>query len=357
MKKLISSLMILTIFSICIPSVFASDVISRADAFALIWKSTGRPVEQTRETPYSDTKKGSNGYEEITYAKARGLLSDEQEKFYPEYPVSPSDALRWIFRTRSVEPILDDGTRELSELPDIATTPALAAHYGISYNHEAESMTREELLTLMQSVDDALRSEVHESSLYSEKFHGKGTAFGETFDMNALTAAHRTFPHNTLVRVTNIDNGKSVTVRINDRGPYVQGRDLDLSLAAFTSIAERSLGKINVRLERLGDTNFVRRCNDDRFQRRITRDVILNPGIPHSFQLGATLHLTSDSPFVIRNTWYPDGTETGVQTWITGEEAFEMTPSITGIYRFLMGTKNGRQREMKMEVFECGAVF
>lgn len=353
MKKIISTLMILTVFSVSTPSAFAEDSISRADAFALIWRSTSRPVEQTREPPYIDVNKGSHGYEEITYAKARGILSDEQEKFYPEYPVSPSDALRWIFRTRSVEPIHDDGTRELSELPDIATTPALAEHYGISYNPEAASMTREELLALMQSVDDALALEVHESSLYSEKFHGKGTAFGETFDMNALTAAHRTLPHNTLVRVTNIDNNKSVTVRINDRGPYVQGRDIDLSLGAFTSIAERSLGKINVRFERLGDVNVVRRCNDDRFQRRITRDVILNPGIPHSFQLGATLHLTSDSPFVIRNTWYPDGTAADMQTWITGEEAYEMTPSIAGVYRFLMGTKNGREREMKMEVFDC----
>lgn len=353
MRHALSAALIFVVFSAAVPPANAADSVSRRDAFSLIWKSTSRPAESTRETPYIDVKKGSAGYEEITYAKARGILSDEQDHFYPDSPVSPSDALRWILRTRSVEPVREDGSRVRSELPEIADVPALAELYGVAYDHEGESMTRDQLIALMKNVDDALQSEVHEVSLYAEDFQGAGTAFGEKFDMNALTAAHRTFPYNTLVRVTNVDNGKTVVVRINDRGPFVNGRDMDLSLAAFTSIAERSLGKINVRFERLGDVNIVRRCNDDRFQRRIVRDVVLSPGIPHSFQLGATLRLTSPSPFVVRNVWYPDGTETGVQTWVTKDEAFEMRPSVTGVYRFLMGAKDGRGREMRMEVVDC----
>ncbi len=337
-----------------VPVVHAQEsAVSRRDAFVQIWRSTSRPAEKTNEKPYADVPKSDAGYAEITYAKARGLLDDTQEKFYPDSKATPSDALRWIFRTRSVEPLDVDGDRILSKLPDAAQVPALAEHYGISYDAEAESMTREQLLSLMQLVDSKLAAEEHEVSLYSEKFHGKGTAFGEGFDMWAMTAAHRTFPGNTLVKVTNVANGKTVTVRINDRGPYVQGRDMDLSLGAFTTIAERSKGKIMATFERLGDVNQVLRCNDDRHQRRIVKDVILNPGIPHSFALGGKLQLSSTSSFVVRDIIYPDGTHTGVQTWVTDGETFDLEPSVTGLYRFMMGTKSGRIREMRMDVVDC----
>lgn len=74
------------------------------------------------------------------------------------------------------------------------------------------------------------------SSYYADDFHGKKTANGEKFDMNSLTAAHPRIRFNTLLKVTNLDNGKSVIVRVNDRGPYVGGRILDLSRAAAQKI-------------------------------------------------------------------------------------------------------------------------
>jgi len=70
------------------------------------------------------------------------------------------------------------------------------------------------------------------ASYYADEFHGRTTSNGETYDMNALTAAHRTLPFNSRVRVTNRENGKSVVVRINDRGPFKGDRVIDLSLAA-----------------------------------------------------------------------------------------------------------------------------
>lgn len=354
MKRLTSAFIVAAFLVSMFPaSARAADTVTRRDGFVQIWHSTSRPVKKTNEPPYADVPKSDAGYAEITYAKARGLLDDSQENFYPDSPMTPSDALRWIFRTRSVEPIDADGDRLLSKLPDPEQVPALAEHYGISYDAEGASMTQEQLLALMREVDDKLKDEVHEVSFYSEKFHGKGTAFGEGFDMWAMTAAHRTFPGNTLVKVTNVENGKSVTVRINDRGPYIQGRDMDLSLGAFLTLAERSRGKINATFERLGDSDKVQRCNDDRFQRRIVKDVILNPGIPHSFPLGGRLRLSSQSPFVVRNIVYPDGVHTGVQVWVTEGETFELEPSVTGMYRFMMGTKTGRVREMRMEVLDC----
>lgn len=353
-KLFLSLLFFVALSALTSPSVaFAADAVTRRDAFVQIWRSTSRPVGSFSEKAYIDVPKGSEGYGEITYAKARGLLSDEQDAFYPDAPATPSDVLRWIFRTRSVEKIDAEGHHVLTELPEAEDIPALAQFYGISYDPEGTSITQDQMLLLMREIDAALEKEEHEVSLYSEKFHGKGTAFGESFNMNALTAAHRTYPHNTLVKVTNVENGKSVTVRINDRGPYVVGRDMDLSLASFTTIAERSKGKIMARFERQGDSNVVLRCKDDRFQRRITRDVILDKGIPHNFPLGGKLRLTSTEPFVIRNLIYPDGTETGTQTWVTKGEVFELAPSITGLYSLWMGTKLGRVREMTMMVVDC----
>lgn len=81
---------------------------------------------------------------------------------------------------------------------------------------------------------------------------GQTTANGETFNPDALTAAHKTWAFNTRVRVTNPTNGKSVVVRINDRGPYVNGRCIDLSRGAFQAIASLSQGELNVRYEILG---------------------------------------------------------------------------------------------------------
>lgn len=87
------------------------------------------------------------------------------------------------------------------------------------------------------------------ASYYGKRFHGRRTANGERFNMNAMTAAHKTLPFGTKVRVTNPRNGRSVTVRINDRGPYAHGRVIDLSRAAAQRIGIIQAGHARVRLE------------------------------------------------------------------------------------------------------------
>ena len=87
------------------------------------------------------------------------------------------------------------------------------------------------------------------ASYYADAHHGRRTANGERFDMHALTAAHRTLPFGTRVKVTNLDNGRSVVVRINDRGPYVEGRVIDLSQAAARELRFLDRGTTRVRLE------------------------------------------------------------------------------------------------------------
>lgn len=87
------------------------------------------------------------------------------------------------------------------------------------------------------------------ASYYGPGFHGRRTANGERFDMHAMTAAHRTLPFGTLVKVTNLSNGKSTVVRVNDRGPYVGNRVIDLSVAAAKEIGSTGSGTARVNLE------------------------------------------------------------------------------------------------------------
>ena len=87
------------------------------------------------------------------------------------------------------------------------------------------------------------------ASYYGGQHHGKKTANGEIFNMNKLTAAHRSLPFGTQVKVTNLSNQRSVVVRINDRGPYYQGRIIDLSLAAAERLEMVKSGIAKVKVE------------------------------------------------------------------------------------------------------------
>ncbi len=92
------------------------------------------------------------------------------------------------------------------------------------------------------------------ASWYGEPFHGRATASGEIYDMHQLTAAHKELPLGTVVKVRNLENGKTVTVRVNDRGPFVKGRIIDLSLGAAKQISMVGPGtaKVEMTVVRLG---------------------------------------------------------------------------------------------------------
>lgn len=90
------------------------------------------------------------------------------------------------------------------------------------------------------------------ASWYGKDFHGRKTSNGETYDMYAMTAAHKTLPMNVSLKVTNLDNGRSTVVRVNDRGPFVKSRILDLSYAAANELGVVGPGTAPVRIEALG---------------------------------------------------------------------------------------------------------
>jgi rare lipoprotein A len=93
-----------------------------------------------------------------------------------------------------------------------------------------------------------------EASWYGPGFHGKKTASGEIFDQGKFTAAHRTFPLGSRAKVTHLENGKSIEVEINDRGPYVNGRIIDLSRAAARALGILEDGVARVRVELIPDS-------------------------------------------------------------------------------------------------------
>ncbi len=98
-------------------------------------------------------------------------------------------------------------------------------------------------------TEKASNEKAGKASWYGPGFHGKLTANGERYNMNGITAAHKTLKFGTKVKITNVENGKSIVVRINDRGPYTKGRQFDLSKGAFRRIASISAGVIKIKYE------------------------------------------------------------------------------------------------------------
>jgi rare lipoprotein A len=94
-------------------------------------------------------------------------------------------------------------------------------------------------------------AQIGRASFYGPGFHGRTTASGETFDQVALTAAHRTLEFGSVLRVTNLANGAAVVVTVNDRGPYVRGRVIDLSMGAARALGFLRQGTARVRIEQI----------------------------------------------------------------------------------------------------------
>jgi rare lipoprotein A len=102
-------------------------------------------------------------------------------------------------------------------------------------------------------AEDFAYTETGVASWYGPKFHGKSTANGDVFDMNELTAAHRTLPMPSMVRVTNLRNGRSLKLLVNDRGPFAHGRIIDVSRRAAQLLGFKSQGTTRVRVEIVPD--------------------------------------------------------------------------------------------------------
>jgi rare lipoprotein A len=117
--------------------------------------------------------------------------------------------------------------------------------------NEDEITVNEELSNFNNSIIKYVDKGEMTASWYGRKFHGRKTANGEVYNQMAFTAAHKNLRFGTLLRVTNPDNNQSVIVRINDRGPYIRGRELDLSKASASALGLVQKGVAKVRVEQL----------------------------------------------------------------------------------------------------------
>jgi rare lipoprotein A len=156
------------------------------------------------------------------------------------------------------------------------------------------------------------------ASWYGKKFHGRKTSNGETYDMYAMTAAHKTLPMNVHLKVTNLNNGRSTMVRVNDRGPFVRSRIIDLSYTAAKELGVVGPGTAPVRIEALGYRNKTQSGTAPTYRQPASYDIG-----PFMLQVGA---------FTIKENAYRlseklkaiYGSSTVVEGWVNGQKFYRV---------------------------------
>ncbi len=242
--------------------------INRAEALKMLTLASGvftlEEVEnaeitddEEKKRPFTDTPVSAWYTVYLKAAKDAGIIDGyEDGSFRPEETINLAEALKIFFESfdNIVYPNIEDYLFNDTPLDAWFTKyTAYAASKGIINVYDSNTINPEQGLTrgyLAEIIYRKLMSEqgydFGKATFYGSAVQGYGTASGETFDMNLFTAAHKTLPFGTIVEVTNLANGKSVEVKINDRGPYGPGRVIDLSSSAFAEIASLSTGVISV---------------------------------------------------------------------------------------------------------------
>lgn len=162
-------------------------------------------------------------------------------------------ALTFAIAPTDSAPVSVGGFFGSSQVEDTAIPVRVASHVDTS-STAADSIVTDSIAAIIPIEPRPVAAEViaeGQASFYGSGFAGRPTANGERFDPTEMTAAHRTLPFGTRVRVTNVRNGQDVIVRINDRGPFHGNRIIDLSRAAASEIGMVSSGVARVRIERL----------------------------------------------------------------------------------------------------------
>ena len=146
----------------------------------------------------------------------------------------------------------------------IVSTYLLSAHCAVSPKYHSSHFPRRSSTAASKSAPKELLNAptlftvVGTASWYGPKFHGRKTANGEIFDMNKISAAHKKFPLGTWLRVTNLKNYRKILVRVNDRGPFVEGRILDLSKKSAENLGfiQGGLTEVKIQVLRWGSNRY-----------------------------------------------------------------------------------------------------
>lgn len=239
--------------------------ITRAEALKVITLSTGKIMEEElnsivlpEEPIFTDVDETAWYINYLFIAKAKEVING-----YPDGSFRPNDQINLVETLKIYFECLNN-----MEYPDPSTLTfidvnpegwyakyvayaAAVETLDISAKNEIfpdKKMTRGDFAEIIYRLKNSYENgyKFGKATFYGKAVHGNGTASGETFSMYEFTAAHKTLPFGTFVKVTNLSNGKTVEVKINDRGPFGAGRVIDLSSAAFEELAPLGTGIINV---------------------------------------------------------------------------------------------------------------
>lgn len=243
------------------------DDVNRAEALKMLTIASGLfkgseidALEAEEARPFTDTPSSAWYTNYISAAKNEGIVNGYPDgSFKPEQTVTLAESLKIFFEALGNIEYLEDVSEHLyndtSETDWFVNYTAYAASKGIVNIYSTNTMSPNQDMSrgyLGEVIYRSLTADKYlfgKATYYGSALQGNFTASGEIFDMYKMTAAHKTLPLGTIVNVTNLANGKSIEVKINDRGPYGPGRIIDLSEAAFGEIASHSTGVINAQVE------------------------------------------------------------------------------------------------------------
>jgi rare lipoprotein A len=187
------------------------------------------------------------------------------------------------------------------------------------------------------------------ASWYGRQFHGRKTANGEVFNMYAMTAAHKTLPMNTMLLVRNLDNGRQTVVRVNDRGPFVKGRVIDLSYGAANELAMVRSGVASIEIIAMGEAPGPVRAGADRPRRLVHQD--FNRG-DYFVQVGSFLdrNIAERTARMLMNK----GAEVVIQPYITSGQTYYRVQIYAGR---LLQTARSFERQLVQDGFPGAFLF
>lgn len=236
--------------------------VSRVEALKMILEASGRIETMTgneNEAPFEDMDSEAWYVPYVNYGYEEGFISgDDNGDLRPDASINRAEALKILLFATNKAYELPEGSDDtwFSAYLDYAIENALLVPDSSgNYTPEA-SLTRGELCELLyrfQNHPYTGEVEFGVATYYGYSFNGSNTASGTTLDTYGYMAAHKTLPFGTRVRITNTSSNESVIVTIVDRGPYGEGRIIDLTPAAFEELGLLSTGVLNVRLEVLAD--------------------------------------------------------------------------------------------------------
>ena len=241
-----------------------NEAVNRVEALKILLLSANIEIQAETESTFSDVAGTEWFYPYLAEGLEKKIVSGYSDgTFQPENTVNMVEVLKMLVNTHQLIPQKPSADNEFFPDADPEAWYASYLYFGVEngliYVDSEGNINPDKKLTRAELADIIYRyinlgyysGEVGfgKATYYSDIFEGRSTASGETYFQNKMTAAHLTLPFGTVVRVTNINNGHTIEVIINDRGPYAEGHVLDLSKVAFQKLGTLSSGVLNIEYE------------------------------------------------------------------------------------------------------------